>query len=185
MNETIFWELIEKTKRGSAGDEDEQVSQLERVLEAYSPEEILEFDRLFHEQMRRSYRRDLWAAAYIINGGCSDDGFDYFRAWLIAQGRDIFKLALKDPESLTETAEADVELELIMYAHINAYEKKTGGKFPYPRHPASELTGEEWEETEECLQQKFPKLFERFWNSEDSDGQTEDMDIGEALAALQ
>jgi hypothetical protein len=29
----------------------------------------------------------MWVAAYLMNGGCSDDGFDYFRGWLIAQGR--------------------------------------------------------------------------------------------------
>jgi hypothetical protein len=31
--------------------------------------------------------RDQWGAAYLANGGCSDDGFDYFRGWLIGQGR--------------------------------------------------------------------------------------------------
>lgn len=30
-----------------------------------------------------AYRRDLWAAAYHANGGCSDDGFIDFRIWLI------------------------------------------------------------------------------------------------------
>lgn len=34
------------------------------------------------------YRRDLWAAAYIIGGGCSDDSFIDFRAGLIAQGHE-------------------------------------------------------------------------------------------------
>lgn len=185
MNETTLWELIEKTKRGSGGDSEKQVSLLEEALGVYSPEEIIEFDRVFHEQMGRSYRRDLWAAAYIINGGCSDDGFDYFRAWLIAQGKEVFERALANPESLTETAEPEVELELIMYAAIKAYEKKTGGEFPYPPRPRVELTGDAWEETEECLQKKFPTLFERFWNSESSDGTAEEMDISSALAALQ
>ena len=34
------------------------------------------------------YRWDMWAAAYLIGGGCSDDGFIDFRAGLIAQGLD-------------------------------------------------------------------------------------------------
>ena len=30
--------------------------------------------------MADSYRSSLWAAAYVINAGCSDDGFGYFAA---------------------------------------------------------------------------------------------------------
>ncbi|MFE5591185.1 DUF4240 domain-containing protein [Streptomyces sp. NPDC056549] len=33
-------------------------------------------------------------AAYMVNGGCCDDGFDYFRGWLIAQGRNVFERAV-------------------------------------------------------------------------------------------
>jgi hypothetical protein len=41
-------------------------------------------DELFD---REAHRWDLWAAAYVINGGASDDGFEYFLGWLMAQGR--------------------------------------------------------------------------------------------------
>ncbi len=34
----------------------------------------------------------------VVNGGCSDDGFEYFRGWLIGQGGAYFEAALKDPE---------------------------------------------------------------------------------------
>jgi len=46
------------------------------------------------------YRYDLWAAAYLIGGGCSDDGFIDFRAGLIAQGRDWYQKAAASPDSL-------------------------------------------------------------------------------------
>ena len=46
------------------------------------------------------YTWDLWGVAYILKGGCSDDGFEYFRAWLIARGRDFVAQALADPEGL-------------------------------------------------------------------------------------
>jgi hypothetical protein len=42
----------------------------------------------------------IWSAAYIMNGGCSEDGFLYFRLWLLAQGRRVYSKALLDPESL-------------------------------------------------------------------------------------
>ena len=34
--------------------------------------------------------------AYLAQGGCSDDAFEEFRAWLILQGRGLFESALKD-----------------------------------------------------------------------------------------
>ncbi len=43
--------------------------------------------------------------AYIINGGCSDDGFDYFLGWLIAKGRKYFEAALVNPERAGDGAE--------------------------------------------------------------------------------
>lgn len=42
----------------------------------------------------------LIAAACIINGGTSDDRFDYFKNWLILQGQYVFRQALKDPDAL-------------------------------------------------------------------------------------
>jgi len=130
MNEDIFWQLIADSKQPSGGDSDAQVAALRERLQSLPESEIVEFDSLLHVQLDRSYHRDLWAAAYVINGGCSDDGFDYFRAWLIAQGRELFERALQDPESLVEVAEPEVELELFLYASIVAYEAKTKKKFP-------------------------------------------------------
>jgi hypothetical protein len=40
--------------------------------------------------MADSYQGDLRAAAYLINGGASDDGFEYFRGRLITQGREVY-----------------------------------------------------------------------------------------------
>ena len=48
------------------------------------------------------YRNDLWAAAYLIGGGFSDDGFIDFRAGLIAQGRDWYNKAAAAPDSLAD-----------------------------------------------------------------------------------
>ena len=48
-----------------------------------SENDIIEFAKIFNTLYANSYQSNLWAVAYIINGGCSDDGFDYFRGWLI------------------------------------------------------------------------------------------------------
>jgi hypothetical protein len=49
-----------------------------------------------------AYRVDLWAAADLMCGGCSDDGFACFRGWLVAQGRTVRERAVAAPDSLAD-----------------------------------------------------------------------------------
>ncbi len=156
MNENEFWNLIAACKLAAIANPNRLLELLQRTLERESQQAIVDFDQLLHEQMAKSYTRDLWAAAYIINGGCSDDGFEYFRAWLIACGKEIFENALKDPETLAEIAPPDVELEALLYVAGKAYMAKTKTGFVPPARPKIELTGEEWEEAD--LPAKFPRL---------------------------
>ena len=100
-----FWSTIDGCRRETT-DLDELASALVDALKDRSVEEILDFRAAFDECLNRAYRWDLWGAAYVINGGCSDDGFDYFIGWLIAQGRDYFESALKDPERAGDAAGA-------------------------------------------------------------------------------
>ena len=83
---------------------DLQAERMRRILSAMPVEDVLEFDRIFGELYWDAYHWDLWAAAYIIEGGCSDDGFMDFRSWLISMGREVYKAAMADAESLAEVA---------------------------------------------------------------------------------
>jgi len=59
--------------------------------------------------------------------GCSDDGFIDFRAWLIAQGRDVYLSALADPDSLAGVIPyGDCCFETLSYVGDYAYEQLTG-----------------------------------------------------------
>src|SRR6266496_618703 len=147
MNEDIFWQLIADSKQPSAGDSDAQVAALQERLQSLPESEIVEFDSLLHVQLDRSYHRDLWAAAYSINGGCSDDGFDYFRAWLIAQGERVYREALADPETLVGRAAPDAtDAESMLYAAGDAYKVETGRDLPARAVGPSEPAGERWDE---------------------------------------
>jgi hypothetical protein len=125
MTEDEFWSLIETS---SAEGADELSASLKARLSALQPDQIIEFQKHLYERMVESYRWDLWAIAYIVNGGCSDDGFDYFRGWLIAQGRDYFEAALENPERAADKAELDKLYENggILSAAYHAYEELTG-----------------------------------------------------------
>src|SRR5262249_53956418 len=132
-------------------------------------EEIVEFDKIFREYWIRAYTWDLWGAAYIIDGGCSDDGFMDFRGWLISEGEKAFENALKDPESLVRVVredDEDCQYEGFQYVASMAWEKKTGkGMDDFPRgglkHPA-EPSGRPWAEEGDDLERRFPKLFRKF-----------------------
>jgi hypothetical protein len=160
-----FWQLIEESHENAGGDPDEQVAELTDLLSELPPDEIVAFDRQFRGLLADAYRWDLWGAAVVINGingGCSDDGIEYFRCWLIGQGERVYREALADPESLVDRAEAGglTEGESLLYAAVDAYKVETGRELPVTVQDPPEPAGEPWEEDE--LERRFPKLWAAF-----------------------
>jgi hypothetical protein len=94
-----FWALLE-TARANAKTCCEVVANATTLLASRPAAEIVAAHQALWRLMDASYLHPLWAAAHLIRGGCSDDGFDYFRAYLLAQGRHVFESALADPDSL-------------------------------------------------------------------------------------
>lgn len=162
MNRDEFWKLIEDS--GSGGDPGERVESIEAELGERSAEEIVDFERHLADLLAASYTWKLWGAAYLINGGCSDDGFDYFRGWLIAQGRSVFEKAIADPDSLADLAdlEEDVECEEMLYVARSAYEAATQEEIPSVPINLPDL-GEGWDFDDDTeMKRRYPKLFARF-----------------------
>ena len=107
MDEATFWEIIDRAK--GYGGEKAHSHRLARELERLSNDQLVQFYVFYQAALDRANLGDLWAAGVLLNGGHgSDDGFEYFRNWLIAQGSSIFRLAVSAPDSL---AVVDVELE--------------------------------------------------------------------------
>lgn len=128
MNEEVFWLIINEAKVHSGKNYRRQCYILSDYLDKLSAEEIVQYDRTFKFLMAQTYSFRLWEAAYALNGGCSDDTFDYFRSWLIGQGRDKFYWTLKNPRLLFLTGVKDAieNYEGLAYCAAEAYEKKTG-----------------------------------------------------------
>lgn len=168
MNKAAFWQLVEDAHAKSGGKCESQTDALQASLVLLSEEEIIGFDQLFNAYRKDAYRWDLWGAAYLINGGCSEDGFEYFRRWLIGQGQAVFEAALTDPESLTDLitdeivwGDAELECEDIGYAASEAYQKMTGLEMPFDQadNLPDEPAGVKWAEKD--LDGLFPKIAAR------------------------
>ncbi|MFI1652288.1 DUF4240 domain-containing protein [Streptomyces avidinii] len=104
MNKQQFWQLIEAARNQASNPNDgEAVAREATSLLASRPaEEIVAAEQVLWDLMVDSCSNPLWAAACLANGGCSDDGFDYFRGWLIAQGCEVFERVVADPDALAE-----------------------------------------------------------------------------------
>jgi hypothetical protein len=157
MNIDEFWALIEPGK-----DDETPEESLRLRLEALDPNELPVFQKHFDELFGRAHRWDLWGAAYLIEGGCSDDGFIDFRYALISKGRSVYEEALRAPDSL-----ADVDIisnESFGYVAREVYEDKLGQALPDgPRVHPIEPVGEEWDfEDDDQCQKRLPKISARF-----------------------
>ena len=105
MDPDAFWDLIAGAKRECGQDMDASLQWLTERLTALGPQQAQDFHDILHGYKHLAYKYGLWTAATMMCGdGCSDDGFMDFRAWLIAQGKEVYLAALEDPDSL-----ADVE----------------------------------------------------------------------------
>lgn len=166
MSEDRFWQLIEAVGCGGRGGQEEifaMATILQASLSRLRAEEILGFQFRLNEYMAESYRWDLWAVAYIINGGASDDGFEYFRGWLISQGRAYYEAALKKPVRAADRAGKDYqnENEQILYVAMEAYRAKTDQDMPtLPYSGSATPGGKAWKEEE--LPKLYPELTKRF-----------------------
>jgi hypothetical protein len=167
-----FWSIVERA-RASVEDrfDAEEVAQRTLTLLVELPaDEVAALAQPLWDLRSVSYQWDLWGAAYLLNGGCSDDGFEYFRGWLIAQGRDVFDRTLEDPDvlanlpSVRRAASADDPFDFeceSMYGVVwDAYQVLTGTMdLPEPvvgRYPSLEQT---WDfDDEQQVRHRLPRL---------------------------
>jgi hypothetical protein len=118
----------------------------------------------------------MWCAGYLMNGGCSDDVFEYFRLWVISQGREFYEKTKADPDSLADISVDDIMgqdfwFEPFWYVALKAFENTTGKElYDYinyddfktreGNYPQFDF---DWQEDgPESMKHICPQLFERF-----------------------
>lgn len=177
MDKEQFWQIISESKQETGLNIDNQTQYLIEKLKILPIPDILDFHHYIEEQLALSYTSHLWAVAYIIFGGCSDDSFDYFRRWLIALGKEDFEKGLNNPDSLVipleEYSKANIEptSEDLLYVAIDAYEqghKKfdfwSELKERYPEKINYPTMVFDWNEEDlETLRIIAPNIYTKFW----------------------
>lgn len=171
MDDRRFWDIVDRSAHGGAR-QARQEARLRDILAALPPGELVAWQAAYDAKRAAAYSWDLWGAAYVIHGGALDDGFDYFRDWLISRGRRVYEAALADPDSLADAIPADArepaEFEGFGSIAMELWASRTG------RNPAgmpggvvqpSRPTGKPWSEDSAALAARYPKLWKRFGNA--------------------
>ncbi len=162
MDDQRFWTFVESAREAAGDDVDDRVSGLELVLLNQHPDEVQEFQDKYDELLQRANRRDLWDAAWLMNGGCTDAGFHHFRDWLISEGEQVFEAALADSQSLAGVA-APGRYELAAFGEVAAevFEQMTDVGIRHRRAMEdAEPAGATWRADD--LPARYPRLAERF-----------------------
>lgn len=172
-----FWKIIQETRAG-ARDDEHFLRRIIPRLKKMSPDELMKFEALRNKLDAEAYSWALWGAAYLMTGGgCLDDCFNYFRAWLMSQGRKTFENALKDADTLADLNNPDTladpnrlrvrvrEFEEFMLAASEIYETKTDDEMPKSVYEGVALPqlGERWDFDDSGeMKKRYPKLFAKY-----------------------
>lgn len=162
MDEDEFWKLIDKSRVEANNNYQTQITSLKTILLILEQSDIVKFDNTFTALLAASYDYKLWGASFVINGGCSDDCFDYFRQYLIGHGKEKFYKTFKEPESCASWIKSEEEdnWEGLQYPAMEAYKQKTGKEIPKTYQPKFELKGKPFDE--ETVMRQYPKLAKKF-----------------------
>ena len=176
MDEEQFWAIVQTAVDEAGNDEDEYLEVVKRELSKLSLKEMIGFRLRTDKLLYDSYTSEMWCAGYLMNGGCADDGFEYFRLWVISRGRKVYEAAMANPDNLIDYIDDDAEMdffefELFWYVALEAFEEAVDAElYDYiddenfktreGNYPNFEFN---WEEDEpESMQKLCPRLFEKF-----------------------
>lgn len=138
-----FWEAIEKSNKyknahWSEYDVDEHLENLTVYLSRFGKERLVLFEKTLQEKLSALYTAEIAElsiilecefsadnGSYIFNDYLSDDGFIYFRCWLLLKGRAFFEDIQKDIQAFVSGKYSfnigDCWAEGLLYVSDEAY----------------------------------------------------------------
>lgn len=174
LDEKVFWEIVDKSLTNTDNQHDQEIF-LIMEIEKLTPKEMIGFRLRTDKLLYDTYTSKMWCAGYIMNGGCSDDGFEYFRNWVISRGKTIYEAARNNPDTLIsqkENGDGEIfEFERFWYVALEAFKKKTGknlydyiddNNFKTREGNYPQFKFDWQEENPESMKKLCPQLFEHF-----------------------
>lgn len=167
MTETQFWQLVTRTHADQSSEQ--IVQQLQQLLDALDDESLKAFDKMFGQQLRRSYQWDIWGAAYIVTGCDSDYAFTEFRCFILSLGQEWYDNIIAQPDSLGDLAEWPLK-DSYAYPFIEdydliagqIYEDRNDDELPFVPSGSKTPVGKKFSTKPKILKQTYPKLSARF-----------------------
>ena len=92
-----FWSLVDQSVDPAQGGTERQRQFLRNHQRSTGKTEVTDFQTEYDRAIAEARSWRLWGSAYLINGGSSDDEFEYFCACLIGQGIGVFRAAMAGP----------------------------------------------------------------------------------------
>lgn len=143
MTEELLWEIIAEAQAAS---ESETILNVEEKLVDYTAKAIRDAAKMIQSHLADALREDVWALAYFLRDGCSDDAFEDFRSWMVLKGKDVFDQIVSAPDKVdphcTDRADFGAAGSL-MSAFENAYITRSGKPLSMPRVKRSALIPDE------------------------------------------
>ncbi len=176
LEEDLYWKIVASSLQHTNYQYDQEQFLIKEIGKL-TPHQMIGFRLRTDKLLYDTYNAEMWCAGYIMKGGCSDDGFEYFRNWVISRGRGVYYAAKENPDSLiTETGSGtdEFEFENFWYVALEAFKDKTAQdlydyvddenfKTKEGNYPQFEFN---WtDEDPESMRKICPRLFEKFWNS--------------------
>lgn len=175
MDDKTFWDIIAKGCKGNPMEGD-WTDGLVAELAKLPPEEIVAFDDLFDQKTNALYTITHWGAAYLINDGASDDGFYYWRCWVVGMGREVYEAARANPDSLAKVVEPGEDYEAEIYGVARMAWEAIGrdadefDRLCRRRGEALELKGDDWDYHDDAeVRKRFPNLANLLLTAEDDE----------------
>ena len=177
MNEQAYWQLINNAAEKAAGDEDVLAGIISANLEKLSADDILKFMEIQAGFMQKANCYNAMYAYSIFEGMplcnvekdefyVSEDGFLYFRLWLIYQPEAVYNGVLGNPDYLADILNPNDEpfYELIAGTAIELYFAKSGS-FELPESYMEAMSDDSVQGIRypvKELPERFPKLWAKF-----------------------
>ncbi len=148
MDEDLFWSIIEVSGEPQSP---ETLMAIEARLTDFTPKAIRDFRKMLLARLSEAYRSDVWALAYLLMNGASDDAFEAFRCWLVLCGKDVFHSTLADPDAFDVNMLAgggcEFALDLLGLPEA-AFNRRSKSPMQIARPKAEKLEGPDLDESE-------------------------------------